>query len=206
VVDRSVPLPPFAVTYDYRCPFARIVHDHLVTALQTDAAADWDVTFVPLSLSQLKVEPGGVPVWDAPETDSGLLALELGIAVRETQPERFLDAHRALFELRHGRGGNLRDEAQLRQALTEAGVDADAAFAEVATGIPRKLVQEAHERAVAEHDVWGVPTFIAGDSAVFVRLMDRPTDEADAVRSIERLVDLLSWTGLNEFKHTTLSR
>jgi hypothetical protein len=201
-----VPLPPFSVTYDYRCPFARIAHEHLVTALQSEAGAGWDVTFVPLSLSQLKVEPGGTPVWEAPETDSGLLALEVGIAVRETEPERFLDAHRALFDLRHARGGNLRDEAQLRAALTEVGVDADAAFDEVAGGLPRKLVQEAHERAVLDHDVWGVPTFIAGDSAVFVRLMDPPTDDADAVRSIERIVDLLAWTSLNEFKHTTLSR
>lgn len=204
MVERSVPIAPFSVTYDYRCPFARVAHDHLVAGLR--AGADWDVTFVPLSLSQLKVEPGGRSVWEAPDTDSGLLALEVGVAVRDTQPERFLDAHQALFELRHGRGGNLRDEAQLRRALAEVGVDVDAAFAEVATGVPRKTVQEAHERAVADHDVWGVPTFIAGDSAVFVRLMDRPVDAADATRSIERIVDLLSWTSLNEFKHTTVSR
>lgn len=204
MVDRFVPISPFAVTYDYRCPFARIVHEHLVEGLR--AGADWDVTWVPLSLSQLKVEPGGRSVWEAPETDSGLLALEAGIAVRDTQPERFLDAHQALFELRHGRGGNLRDEAQVRQALAEVGVDVGALFDEIATGVPRKTVQEAHERAVAEHDVWGVPTFLAGDSAVFVRLMDRPVDAEDARRSVERIVDLLSWSSLNEFKHTTLSR
>ena len=189
----------FAVTYDYRCPFARIAHEHVAVGLRD--GADWDVRFVPFSLSQAKEE-----AWDEPASDSGLLALQYSVAVRDTQPERFLDAHQALFELRHGRGGNLRDEAQLRQALAEVGVDVDAAFAEVATGIPRKTVQEAHERAVAEHEVWGVPTFIAGDAAVFVRLMDRPTGAEDAVRSIERIVDLLSWSSLNEFKHTTLSR
>jgi hypothetical protein len=204
VVDPHVPIPPFAVTYDYRCPFARIVHEHLVAGLRS--GAEWDVTFVPLSLSQLKVEPGGRSVWEAPETDSGLLALEVSAAVRAVQPERFLDAHTALFDLRHAGGGNLRDEAELRAALAEAGVDVDAVFDEIATGLPRKTVQEAHERAVDEHDVWGVPTFIAGDSAVFVRLMDRPADAADAVRSIERIVDLLAWPNLNEFKHTTLSR
>ena len=199
-------MPPrtFAVTYDYRCPFARIVHEHLVVGLE--AGADWDVTFVPLSLSQLKVRGGGASVWDDPASDSGLLALEVGIAVRDDQPDRFLAAHRALFDLRHESGGSLRSEDAIRGALAGAGVDADAVFAAVASGVPRKAVREAHERAVSEHGVWGVPTFIAGDSAVFVRLMDRPTDAGDAVASIERLVDLLAWPSLNEFKHTTLDR
>jgi len=35
----------FAVTWDYRCPFARNAHEHVLTAL--DAGADWDVRFVP---------------------------------------------------------------------------------------------------------------------------------------------------------------
>lgn len=200
----SVAPRSFAVTYDYRCPFARIAHEHVLTGLE--AGADWDVTFVPLSLGQLKVPSGGRSVWDDPSSDSGLLALELGIAVRDGQPDRFLAAHRALFDLRHESGGSLRSEDALRAALVEAGVDADAAFAEVATGVPRKTVRAAHERAVAESGVWGVPTFVAGDSAVFVRLMDRPTDAADAVATVERLVDLLAWSSLNEFKHTTLDR
>jgi len=38
----------FAVTWDYRCPFARNAHEHLLTALES--GADWDVRFVPFSL------------------------------------------------------------------------------------------------------------------------------------------------------------
>ncbi len=56
--------------------------------------------------------------------------------------------------------------------------------------------------------VFGVPTFSAGDDAVFVRLMQRPHGDPDASRAtIERLLDLLTdWSELNEFKHTRIPR
>ena len=196
----------FGVTFDYRCPFARNAHEHLVAGVR--AGADWDVQWLPFSLSQNKVEPGETSVWDEPEKDSGLLALQLGVAIRDTQPDRFLDAHEALFAIRHDHGKSQREEAILRSTLAEAGVDVDAAFAEVASGVPLKKIQEEHERGVADHEVWGVPTFIAGDHAAFVRVMDRPRDGLhDSAKVIERIVGLLTgWPELNEFKHTSLSR
>ena len=54
----------FAVTWDYRCPFARNAHEHIVAGLAD--GADWDVTFLPFSLSQGHVPEGGTPVWDDP--------------------------------------------------------------------------------------------------------------------------------------------
>jgi hypothetical protein len=196
----------FGVTFDYRCPFARNAHEHLVAGLK--AGADWDVQLLPFSLTQNKVEEGETSVWDEPEKDSGLLALQLGIAIRDTQPERFLDAHVALFGIRHDHGKSQRDESILRATLAEVGVDVDAAFAEVASGIPLKTIRAEHERGVADHKVWGVPTFIAGDQAAFVRVMDRPRDGLhDAAKVIERIVGLLTgWPELNEFKHTALDR
>jgi protein-disulfide isomerase-like protein with CxxC motif len=196
----------FGVTFDYRCPFARNAHEHLVAGLKD--GADWDVQFLPFSLSQNKVEDGEVSVWDDPSKDSGLLALQLGIAIRDTQPDVFLDAHLALFALRHDQGKDLRDEALLRSTLADAGVDVDAAFAEVATGVPLKTIREEHEKGVADHSVWGVPTFIAEDQAAFVRVMDRPGQgEHVPVKIVERLVGLLKgWPDLNEFKHTSINR
>ncbi len=193
------------VAFDYRCPFARNAHELVLAGLE--AGARWDVRFTPFSLSQAKVEHGGVDVWDAPETDSGLLALQLAMAVRDGQPEHFLAAHGALFRLRHDRGGDLRSEEALRSALAPTGVDVDAAFAEVATGVPLKTVAEEHTRLVRDHEVWGVPAFIAGGQAAFARLMDRPSDPAEAVAAVERIVDMLTgWPSLNEFKHYTISR
>ena len=50
----------FALTWDYRCPFAWKAHDHVVTALQ--GGADWDVTFLPFSLGQVHVAVVGAGV------------------------------------------------------------------------------------------------------------------------------------------------
>ena len=54
--------------------------------------------------------------------------------------------------------------------------------------------------------MWGVPTFVLGDRAVFVRLMSSPTSDAEGRASVERILDLLAWTDLNEFKHTSIPR
>lgn len=195
----------FAINWDYRCPFARIVHAHVVEGLLD--GADWDVTFVPFSLGQVHVDEGDLPIWERPEDDTGLLALQAAVVVRDNDPERFPHVHRAIFEGRHAQGASIRDEAVLRSILADHGVDADAVFAEVATGKPLLTVRNEHTASVDELDVWGVPTFMAGGRAAFVRLMDLPTDSADARRSVERVVDMLSeWPSLNEFKHTSLDR
>jgi len=195
----------FAVTWDYRCPFARNAHDHVVTALQ--GGAPWDVTFVPFSLGQVHVEEGEPDIWDRWRDDSGLLSLQAGVVVRDKFPDRFLDVHQALFALRHDHGGHLRDEEAVRRVLADQGVDADAVLAEIDGGNAIVTVRHEHEQAARVHRVWGVPTFIVGEQASFVRLMDRPAgDAALAQRSIERVLDLLAWPELNEFKHTSIPR
>ena len=195
----------FGLTWDYRCPFARIVHRHVVEGLLD--GADWDVRFVPFSLGQVHVEEGQSPIWDRPDEDTGLLALQAAVVVRDTDPDRFPVVHRALFEARHAQGAQLRDEAVLRGLLEASGVKADEVFAEVATGRPLATIRDEHTAAARDLDVWGVPTFMVDTSAAFVRLMDLPVDAADARRQVERIVEMLrDWPSLNEFKHTSLDR
>jgi 2-hydroxychromene-2-carboxylate isomerase len=195
----------FAVTWDYRCPFARIAHRHVLAGLAD--GADWDVTFVPLSLGQVHVQDGEPPIWDRPDDDTGLLALQVGVAVRDNHPDRFLQVHDALFEARHAHGARLRDPSVVRSILVEQDVDADAVLAEVADGKPLDVIRHEHTTAVAELDVWGVPTFMVEQRAVFVRLMELPADGADGRRTVERIVDMLTgWPQLNEYKHTSLDR
>jgi len=194
----------FAVTWDYRCPFARNAHEHIVTALE--AGADWDVTFLPFSLGQAHVEEGGVDVWDEPEKDSGLIALQAGVVVRDQFPEQFLQVHRALFALRHDQGSKLNAD-DVRATLTESGVDADAVFARIDSGEALSTVRDEHMTWVKSHQVWGVPTFITGENAVFIRFMHRPEGDADVARTtIDKVLGLLDWSDLNEFKHTSIAR
>jgi hypothetical protein len=194
----------FAITWDYRCPFARNANEHVLAGLA--AGADWDVSFVPFSLGQVHIKDGQPAIWDRPADDSGLLALQVGTMVRDRDPRRFPAVHRDLFALRHDHADDLRDRDQLRGVLERHDVDADAVFAEVDDGTALKVVQGEHEAAAAEHDVWGVPTFVSGDQAAFVRLMERATGDADAsIAAIDRVLGLLDGVvDLNEFKRTTI--
>ena len=195
----------FAVTWDYRCPFARNAHEHLAAALA--AGADWDVTFLPFSLSQAHVPEGGTPVWDDPDKAKDLLALAAGVVVRDQYPDQFLDAHIALFSARHDEGLDLRKPDVVASVLDRVGVPGDKVVAEVASGAVVQDIRRAHEHAVGQLDVFGVPTFIVNDAAVFVRLMSRPAGDATlAQRTVQGVLDLFeTMPDLNEFKYTKLS-
>ncbi|MEY2475786.1 MAG: hypothetical protein QOG87_1101 [Actinomycetota bacterium] len=196
----------FAVTWDYRCPFARNAHEHLVAAL--DGGADWDVTFVPFSLNQMHTEEGDPAVWDDPTKTDTLLAAEVAIVVRDRFPDGFRRFHVAMFTARHDEGRDIREPGVLRAVLEESGLDADAVMAEVTDGWPHEQYRKEHQAAEEHHRVWGVPTFIAEDRAVFVRLMSRPQGDGELARTtIERTLDLVTgFDDLNEFKHTSIPR
>ena len=196
----------FAVTWDYRCPFARIAHDHVVTALQ--GGAPWNVTFRAYSLDQGHVEEGEAPVWDDPDRYPGLLANEAGIVVRDRDPEHFLAAHAALFSARHDQALDTRKPEVITAVLGSVGVDPAWVMAEIDDGWPLETFRKEHTTAVDELEVFGVPTFISGDRAAFVRLLEGPAgDVAVATATIERVIGLLDgWPELNELKHTRIGR
>jgi hypothetical protein len=196
----------FAITWDYRCPYARIAHDHVVTGLVS--GAPWDVTFIPFNLDQPHVEDSEMPVWDQPDRYPGLLATAAGVVVRDEWPDQFLTTHAALFAARHDRSRDLRRRDVLASVLDESGVDGAAVLAAIDDGWPLETFRKEHEAAVAEHAVFGVPTFIAGGRAVFIRLLDRPNGDAVlATKTVERLIDLTAgWDSLNEFKQTIVPR
>jgi len=199
-------MKPFSVTWDYRCPFARNAHEHILVALA--AGADWDVTFLPFSLSQVHHAEGAPAVWDDPSKAVDLMALASGVVARDHYPEQFGAVHNALFAARHDEGLDLRKADVLLGVLDRAGVPGEKVLAEVEAGDPLQEIGRAHTRAVSEWSVFGVPTFIVDDRAVFVRLMSRPDgDAALARRTIEQVVSLIEdEPDLNEFKYTTLSR
>ena len=202
-----MPALTFAVTWDYRCPFARNAHEHLLDALE--GGAHWDVTFVPFSLGQVHVAEGEPDIWETPEKDSGLLALQAGrgragpapraVPRRPPGPVRRPPRRRPQLE------GPRRDR---RRAHEQRRGRRRPCFAEIAEGWPLETIRKEHEAAANDHTVWGVPTFISGERAVFVRLMDRPQgDAAHATRSVERVIDLLDgWPELNEFKWTVRTK
>jgi hypothetical protein len=196
----------FGLTWEYRCPFARIVSDHVVTALE--AGADWEVTWIPFSLTQAHIAEGELDAWDDPSKADTLYAMEAGIVVRDRFPEQFLAVHRGLFDARHDHGQDVRQTKVVDQVLSANGVDPEAVRSQIESGWPRAEFRKAHTEVVESNAVFGVPTFLVGGAAVFVRLMDRPEGDGDlARRTVERVVDTITgWPSLNEFKHTSIPR
>ena len=191
----------FAATWDYRCPFARNAHEAIVAGLR--AGADWDVTFQAFSLDQAHLDEGDTPVWERPpdERGTGVLPLQWGIAVRDKFPDQFFDFHIAVFAARFDEGRKIPNEDVLADVASASGLDPDLVAKEVADGWPLETLAREHLDGVERHAVFGVPTVIMGDEAVFVRLMDRGN-----ATDFERAVDLIEWTNLNEFKRTKLPR
>jgi predicted DsbA family dithiol-disulfide isomerase len=193
----------FQLSYDYRCPFAKNVHLHVVTALR--AGANFDVTFVPWTMSQGYTTDGAPDVWDDPARDAELLALAVSTSIRDLQPEHFIDAHEALFRARHEQAVRLVTTTEISNVLGSTGVDLSEVFDDVETRRPHKVIGESF-REFDRYEAFGVPTFVVGNDATFVRYMNGPSEDAGAsIALIESLITLMSdQSALNEFKHTKL--
>jgi predicted DsbA family dithiol-disulfide isomerase len=191
-----------AITFDYLCPFARNANESAIEGLRD--GAEWEVTFRPFSLAQTKVGEGEAAVWErdlGADGTRGVLALQWGIAVRDGWTDQFGSFHVALFAARHERGADIGDGEEIAKVSDAVGLDPVAVADEVASGRPMQTLAAEHQELVNRWDVFGVPTFIMGEEAVFVRLMERHQS-----REIDRIVDLLAWTNLNEFKRTQVPR
>jgi predicted DsbA family dithiol-disulfide isomerase len=189
-----------AVTFDYRCPFAYNGNAAVVNAIRE--GSDVEFRFVPFSLDQAHVEEGDTPVWEREpdQRGSGVRALLYGLALRERHPDEFCAAHLAIFAQRHDHG--LRFEEQvLRDAVASVGLDPDVVAEEAAGDEALEILANEHTEAVARWEVFGVPTYIEGDEAVFVRFMER-----GRVDDLEHVLSMLQWSRLNEFKRTRIPR
>jgi len=193
-----------AVTFDYLCPFAYNGNAAVINAIRegSPAVADVEFRFVPFSLEQNHTEEGDTPQWDRPweEQGSGVHALLFGIALRERHPEQFFDAHLALFSQRHDQGKRFEDEV-LREAIGSVHLDPDLLAKEAASTETLEILANEHTEAVTRWDVFGVPTYIEDEEAVFVRFMER-----GRVDDLEQVLGMLQWTRLNEFKRTRIPR
>ena len=139
---------------------------------------------------------------DPSEWGTGTLALLYGIAVRDAFPDQFFDAHLALFAARHDKGLKLGHEDVLRDAVAEAGLDPDAVAEEVAQRPP---AQDARRRAHRSASTAGRCSACPPTSRATRRCSCASWSAGD-VDDLERMLDLLQWSRLNEFKRTRIPR
>lgn len=193
----------FDLSYDYRCPFAKNIHLHVLKAL--NAGADFEVTFVPWTMSQGYKTEDAPDVWNDPEFDGDHLSLAVSVSVRDQQPELFLAAHEALFRARHEQANRLVTFDEIDRVLGPLGVDLDQVRGDVASRRPHEVIGKSYEE-FSTYEAFGVPTFVVNGDATFVRYMSTPSDDGEAsVKIIESLITLMArQPDLNEFKHTLL--
>ncbi len=183
--------PTFAVTWDYRCPFARNGHEHVLGGLE--AGAPWDVTFVPFFLNQSHVPEGGTPAWDDPAQQADLWpwppAWWFGTGSRRSSPPCTARCSPPVTTTAATSGM----WPSCGRPSPGPGPTPTLVLAEVETGWPAKVVRDEHDRVVSQLDVFGVPTFIADESAVFVRLMNRPLGDGTLARgTVDGILDLIT--------------
>jgi protein-disulfide isomerase-like protein with CxxC motif len=197
-------MPSFDLSFDYRCPFAKNIHLHVIEALRD--GADFDVNFAPWSLSQGALDDGP-NVWDDPAYDAVLISLAAAVSVRDQQSEYFLDAHEALFRARHDRAIRLVTLDEISNVLAPLGVDMAKVAADVVSRRPHDVIAASHKE-FDRFEAFGVPTFVVNDTATFVRYMSEPDgDRAKSVELINALLALMTnRSDLNEFKRTQLPR
>jgi len=193
----------FELSYDYRCPFAKNIHLHVLSALK--AGADFDVDFVPWTMSQGYKDEDAPDVWDDPSHDPDLLALAVSISVRDQQPDKFHAAHEALFRARHEQAIRLVTLDEIKSVLVSAGVDFEVVERDLLTRRPHQVIGENFKR-FERVEAFGVPTFVVDNDATFVRYMTPPSeDPKESIALIESLLSLMTaQSELNEFKHTRL--
>ena len=137
-----------AVTFDYRCPFAYNGHAAVVArrarAAPTSRCATSRSPSTRCTSRRASRRSGSA---SPASWGTGVLALLYGIAVRDAFPDQFVDAHLALFAARHDKGLKLGHEDVLRDAVTSAGLDADAVAEEVASGRPLETLADGAHRS-----------------------------------------------------------
>jgi hypothetical protein len=181
-VARSV-----AVTFDYRCPFAYNGNLAVINAIR--GGNEIDFRFVPFSLDQVHVGEGEPPMWERDPEDwgTGMRSLLYGIAVRDTFPDQFFDAHLALFAARHEHSKQLADEDVLKEAVASAGLDPETVAEEAWSGRPLKTLE-------TEHTEWSTSTACSAfpRSSKTARRVRRFMDRGN-VEDLERMLEFLTW-------------
>jgi predicted DsbA family dithiol-disulfide isomerase len=179
----------FDVFFDYLCPFVYRVAG-LLDDVRSSGARPIDVRWRYFSLTQVNSKNDGWTLWNAPgsETVRGRLAFKAAEAAR--RQGRFDDLHMPLLEARHRDRLDLDDESVITRVASEVGLDLERFAADLRAPDILDAVARDHREAVAEHGVFGTPTFLFADGAsAYVRIAGAVSNGA-AVEVFDRLMSV----------------
>jgi predicted DsbA family dithiol-disulfide isomerase len=179
----------FDLFYDYLCPFvyrASVLLENVRETGERKVKIRWRY----FSLTQINSKDEGWTIWDAPESDNvrGRLAFKAAEAAR--QQDRFDDFHMLLLRRRHVDRADIDDVGVIERVADEAGIDIDRFRRDMADPTALSALEHDHRGAVADHGVFGTPTFVfPRGAAAYVRLSEAP-EVADSVALFDRLISI----------------
>lgn len=179
----------FDVFFDYLCPFVYRVAG-MLDVVRSSGTRPIVVRWRYFSLTQVNSKDDGWTLWDAPasETVRGRLAFKAAEAAR--RQGRFDDLHMPLLQARHRERLDLDDETVIERVASDVGLDLQRLAADMRAPDILDAVARDHGEAVAEHGIFGTPTFLFADGAsAYVRLAG-PVEDVAAVEVFDRLVSI----------------
>jgi predicted DsbA family dithiol-disulfide isomerase len=179
----------FDVFYDYLCPFVYRA-SVLLHNVRDSGERELDVRWRYFSLTQVNSKDDGWTVWDAPESEPvrGRHAFKAAEAAR--RQDGFDEFHMRLLRARHLDRIDIDNVAAVERVAVESGLDLDRFRKDVADPGILSALESDHRGAVAEHGVFGTPTFVfPGGPAAYVRLSEAP-ELGDSLVLFDRLVSI----------------
>jgi predicted DsbA family dithiol-disulfide isomerase len=181
----------FEVFYDYFCPFVYRA-SVLLQNVGRSPAVKLDVTWRYFSLAQVNSKDDGWTAWEAPESEHvrGRLAFKAAEAAR--RQDAFEQLHNPLLEARHRDRLDIDEIEVVERVAVDAGLDIKRFRKDIADPKILESLERDHMQAIAEHGVFGTPTFVFPDGAsAYVRLAEAP-EAAEAPGVFERLISIVA--------------
>jgi predicted DsbA family dithiol-disulfide isomerase len=187
-IVNPAPVRQMDVFYDYLCPFVYRA-SVLLQNVKDSGERPLDISWRYFSLAQVNAKVEGFTVWDAADSEArGRLAFKAAEAAR--RQDRFDAFHMALLRARHEQRADIDDVAVVEQVAEDSGLDLDRLRQDMADPQIASALERDHRAAVADHGVFGTPTFVFGPgAAAYVRLSEPPAP-SDSVAEFDRLISI----------------
>jgi predicted DsbA family dithiol-disulfide isomerase len=190
-IPDAAPVRAFDVFFDYLCPFVYRA-SILLQNVRDSGERRLEIRWRYFSLTQVNSKDDGWTVWDAPESESVRGRLPFKAAEAARRQDSFEDFHMGLLRARHQDRAEIDNVAVVERVAVESGLDLDRFRKDVADPAILAALARDHRSAVAEHGVFGTPTFVfAGGATAYVRLAEAP-ERADSLSVFDRLVSIVA--------------
>jgi predicted DsbA family dithiol-disulfide isomerase len=144
---------------------------------------DWQ----PFALAQINSDKDAeLKTWEQPGvldgSDKTYLAHQSGLAAKRQGKEAFESFFIALLKARHEGKKDLTDPEVMREAAETAGLDMGRFLEDQADPDLLREIGDSHTKAVEEHGVFGVPTYVfPGGNAAFLKMFVPPDEQAGEI-------------------------